>query len=83
MACLAITVFRLPPSYSRTSSQLIVARSRSVYMVLESRFPPWPSVQMFGRKGRTTVATISVECFIMVLFVIVGVRAALYERRCG
>ena len=43
--------------------------SRSVYMVLESHFSPRPSVQIFGLKGRATVATVSVECFVIVLVV--------------
>lgn len=44
-------------------------------MVLESHFSPRLSVQIFGRKGRATVTAVSVECFIIVLFVVMGARA--------
>ena len=32
------------------------------------------AVQIFGQKERTTVATLSIECLIIVLFVVMGMR---------
>ena len=68
------TVFRLLPSYGRTSSNL---SSRVLTLCLHGSrialFTAALAIQIFGRKERATVVTLSVEFFIIVLFLVMGV----------
>ena len=68
------TAFRLPPSYGRTSSK---PSSRVLTLCLHGSrialFFAALAIQIFGRKERATVVTLSVEFFIIALFLVMGV----------
>jgi hypothetical protein len=77
MACLAIT-HSLPIASLIWSCVILSTSSRAFTLFLhDSRivlFSAALAVQIFGPKERATVTTLSVECFIIVLCVAMGLR---------